>query len=312
MGKKIIRREFLKAGAGLTAGLTALLVSPIASSNAEKVSESALGKQKAMLIDARRCIGCKSCQVACKGWNNLPAEKTEITQAEYTNPPHFSAVSWNVVTFKEIGSYDTKAEGTGGLIWRAISLRCMHCLEPECVSVCPTEALSKHKDGPVVYDPDRCVGCDYCVMACPWKVPHLNEKSKIIGKCTMCADRVEAGIEPSCVAACPTDSLQFGDRDTILRKAHESDASYIYGEKEAGGTSMICISDVPFEEFGLPKVSPDPPSTFNLNILKPIIGVGAIVGVISFLGFYSQTRLLKALKSKKSDVTDKSKIQKGA
>ena len=213
MSKSIKRREFLKTGAGVTAGLTALLVSPIASSKAEKTSGPAYGKSKAMLVDVKRCIGCKACQVACKGWNNLPAEKTEITEAEFTNPSSFSAVSWNIVTFKEIGSYDAKAEGTGGLKWRSISLRCMHCLEPECVSVCPTLALIKHEDGPVVYDPDKCIGCDYCVMACPWKVPHRNEETNLIGKCNLCVDRIEAGIEPSCVAARPTDSLQFGDRD---------------------------------------------------------------------------------------------------
>jgi formate dehydrogenase iron-sulfur subunit len=306
MNEKINRRDFLKiSGAG--AGVAALLTSSITSSKAEEVVETTSEKQKAMLIDVRRCIGCKACQVACKEWNELPAEKTTITETEYTNPSKFSAVSWDIVTFKEIGSYDAKAEGTGGLKWRAVSQRCMHCMDPQCVSVCPTQALIKRRDGPVIYDANRCVGCDYCVMACPWHVPHLNEESKVIGKCTMCADRIEAGMEPSCVAACPTDSLQFGDRDVILEEAHNSGETYIYGEKEAGGTSMIYISDVPFEEFGLPKVSSEPPATFNLNMLKPILGVGAVLGVISFLGFYARERLSKVSAKKAHEVIERKK-----
>lgn len=306
MVEKIKRRDFLKTGAGLAA----IIASPIAISKAEEVVIPATGKPKAMLVDVRRCIGCKSCQVACKEWNKLPAEKTKISEAEFTNPPKFSSISWNVVTFKEMGNYDPKAKGTGGLKWRAISLRCMHCLDPQCVSVCPTNALIKHGDGPVVYDASRCVGCDYCMMACPWHVVHLDEKSKLIGKCTMCVDRIEAGMEPSCVAACPTDSLQFGDRDLMLEKAHDSNAPYIYGEKEAGGTSMICVSDVPFEEFGLPNVSPDPPSTFNLNMLKPIAGIGAIVGIISFLGYFMHTRTSKiSAKSPKPKTSEQKKTK---
>jgi len=123
----------------------------------------------------------------------------------------------------------------------------------------------------------------------------------------MCADRIEAGMEPSCVAACPTDSLQFGDRDVILEEAHNSGETYVYGEKEAGGTSMIYISDVPFEEFGLPKVSSEPPATFNLNMLKPILGVGAVLGVISFLGFYARERLSKVSAKKAPEVIERKK-----
>ncbi|WP_455364736.1 4Fe-4S dicluster domain-containing protein [[Eubacterium] cellulosolvens] len=306
MEEEISRRAFLKSS-GAGAGLITLFASSITSGNAEEIIEPVSEKQKAMLIDVRKCIGCKACQVACKEWNELPPEKTKLTEAEYTNPPKFSAISWDIVTFKEIGSYDTKVEGTGGLKWRAVSLRCMHCIEPQCVSACPTQALIKRRDGPVIYDANRCVGCEYCVMACPWHVPHLNEDSKVIGKCTMCADRIEAGMEPSCVAACPTGSLQFGDRNMILEKAHNSDAPYLYGEKEAGGTSMICISDVPFEEFSLPKVSSEPPSTFNLNMLKPILGVGAVLGVISFIGFFARERLSKLYTKKAPEVTGREK-----
>lgn len=305
MSEKMKRRSFIKA-AGAGAGLTALLASQITQSKTE-VAEPTASKSKAILVDSRRCIGCKACQVACKEWNKLPAEKTEIKDAEYTNPPKFSAVSWNIVTFKEIGSYDSKAKGTGGFQWRAVSLRCMHCLEPECVSVCPVSALTKHKDGPVIYDANKCVGCDYCVMACPWQVPHLDKETKLIRKCTMCVDRIEAGMEPSCVAACPTDSLQFGDRNVILETAHSSDAPYLYGEKEGGGTSMICISDVPFDEFGLPKVSPDAPSTFHLNMLKPILGFGAIAGIISFVGYFYRSNISKLYEKKPSKTSERQK-----
>ncbi|RLG92495.1 MAG: (4Fe-4S)-binding protein [Candidatus Hecatellales archaeon] len=277
MGEKFSRRSFLKT-VGTGFGLTTLFVT----SGKTKNLTATTTKPKAMLIDIRKCIGCKACQIACKIWNKLPAEETRITaENEYVNPPRFSADTWCYVKFSEV------REKEGIVKWRMASLRCMHCLEPACVSVCPTKALKKLPEGPVVYDPSRCIGCKYCVEACPWHVPHFDEEKKVISKCVFCVDRIKAGMVPACVANCQTGALQFGDRDEILEKAHSSGAPYIYGEKEAGGTSMIFVSDVPFKELGFPEVSSKPMETFKSDMLTSIASVGVIATIISFAGYFA-------------------------
>lgn len=276
MSDKMFRRDFLRvAGSSLVAAPLAI------GAMVAESSGKGTGSQKAILFDARRCIGCKGCQVACKAWNDLPAEKTEVTEKEYTNPPDFSPNTWKVVRFKEIGSYDPEEAGSGGLIWRMLSDQCRHCLNPSCVCVCPSGALWKRKDGPVLYDPRLCIGCKYCMMACPWHVPRFDKETHRIRKCVMCFDRIDAGMEPACVATCTTDALQFGDRDEILAKSQKATASggYIYGDKEAGGTSFIVISDVPPASLGLPTVGPEPPA-FNLRMLRDLSLAGAVGAIV--------------------------------
>lgn len=292
--KRMSRKNFLKAaGASLLAA--PFVVSGIAKA-AEESSETLVGEPKAILVDVRRCIGCKACQVACKAWNKLSAEKTEVSEAEYTNPPEFSSTTWKVVRFKEIGSYDSSVAGTGGLKWRMVSDQCKHCLDPYCVSVCPTGALWKRKDGPVLYDVNLCIGCKYCIMACPWHVPQFDEEIKAIRKCTFCFDRLDAGMEPACVMTCPTDALQFGDRGEILEKAQDdvdNEDAYIYGKDEAGGTSLIFISDVALTELGLPQVGRETPAVFNFDMLRNVSIIG-IVGAVAMGGLwvYSKRRAM--------------------
>ncbi|RLI15144.1 MAG: 4Fe-4S dicluster domain-containing protein [Candidatus Hecatellales archaeon] len=273
VGEKLTRRSFLKA-----TSLGFLLIPPL-KKKVERVSPSVQGKPKAILVDVRRCVGCKACQVACKSWNNLPAEETEIMETEYTNPTSLSATTWNYIRFEEV-------ENGGSVKWTMVSMRCMHCLEPTCVSVCPTMALWKREDGPVLYNVERCIGCRYCVNACPWGVPSFDDEAKAIRKCTMCFDRIDVGLKPACVTVCQTEALQFGDRDEILEKARNSGAPYIYGEKEAGGTSVIYVSDVPLKEIGLPKVDYRTPSAFNLELLKQFFGIGIVSLIIVPVAYY--------------------------
>jgi formate dehydrogenase iron-sulfur subunit len=138
---------------------------------------------------------------------------------------------------------------------------CMHCLEPTCVSVCPVGALSKTEEGPVVYDGDRCIGCRYCIMACPFGVPKYqwDRALPVVGKCVLCFDRVSAGEATACAAVCPTGATLFGERDELLQEARariadggERYVDHIYGEEEAGGTSVLMLASVPFERLGLP------------------------------------------------------------
>ena len=274
---KMTRKEFLKAAA------TPMIIAPLALEGLSKGTRSPvqeLGKQKAVLVDVRRCIGCKGCQVACKAWNKLPAEQTQVTGTEFTNPTYFSPITWKIVRFKEIGDYDNTQPGTGGLKWRMLADNCKHCIEPSCVSVCPTGALWKRSDGPVLYDINRCIGCGYCEMACPWGIPQFDEELHSIRKCTMCFDRIDQGLEPACVATCPTDALQFMTREEAERKAQEAETEglHTYGYSEIGGTSWIYISDVPFSEFGLPELSSATHKNFQSNLLTRFAGVGLLGG----------------------------------
>jgi formate dehydrogenase iron-sulfur subunit len=292
MTEKISRKDFLKAAGA------SLMVAPLALESLEKGHRSPLqelGKQHGVIVDVRRCIGCKACQVACKGWNKLPAEKTKISEdGEYTNPTYFSAITWKVVHFKEIGDYDTNVAGTGGLKWRMLSDNCKHCLEPACVSVCPTGALWKRADGPVLYDLDRCVGCGYCTMACPWGIPNYDEEINAIRKCTMCFDRIDQGNEPSCVSVCPTEALKFMTLEEARKIANEAknQGQYVYGLDEVGGTSWIFISDVPFSEFELPEYTSVSQKGYETDILIKFAGAGLFVGgaILAAIKLYAERR----------------------
>ena len=161
---------------------------------------------KAMLIDTTRCIGCRACQVACKSWHNLPGERTTFSET-WSNPRYMNSNNYTRIIFREV------AQPEGKLNWYFIKRQCMHCQDPACESVCPVGALTKLKSGPVVYDDDRCIGCRYCMMACPFQVPKFEWGSAVplIRKCDFCADRIEIGLAPSCATACPSQALVFGE-----------------------------------------------------------------------------------------------------
>jgi len=207
---------------------------------------------KAMLIDTTRCIGCRACQVACQSWHELPGKPTTFSES-WSNPRFMDSTHYTRVIFRETGQGES-------LRWHFIKRQCMHCLEPACESVCPVGALVKLKDGPVVYDDDKCIGCRYCMMACPFHVPKFQWQSPmpLVRKCDFCADRLAAGFTPACVVTCPTGALTFGERPALLREAHRRlgvhpDKYYpqVYGEHTVGGTSVLYLTAVSFETLGL-------------------------------------------------------------
>jgi formate dehydrogenase iron-sulfur subunit len=271
---------------------------------------------KATLVDITKCIGCRSCQVACKQWNDREGEHTELDyNLGFQNPATLSANTLTLITFHELP--DEKAPG--GLHYLFTMRRCLHCLEPACASACPTTALDRQPDGPVTYDANKCIGCRYCVWACPWGVPTAEWDSLApkIQKCTHCADRsnqpaplafngqplneeaqkqyTQNVVTPACVKACPADCLRFGTRDDLLKEAHNRISSspdkyvdHIYGEKEAGGTSVLYLSSVPFEKLGFPDVGTQSyprRSALALHAVPPaVIAVGTMLaGVYTFL-----------------------------
>ncbi len=291
MTEKMSRKDFLKAAGA------SMMVAPLAMEGLTKGQRSPvqeLGKQKAVVVDTRRCIGCRGCQIACKAWNKLPAEQTEVSDGEYTSPTYFSSITWKIVHFKEIGDYDNTQPGTGGLKWRMLADNCKHCIEPGCVSVCPSGALWKRSDGPVLYDVDRCIGCSYCEMACPWGIPHFDHELNSIRKCTMCFDRIDQGLEPACVATCPTDTLQFMTLEEAQKIAREAEAEglHTYGLSEVGGTSWIYISDVPFSEFGLQDYEAITQKGFETGMLTSFAGIGLFVGgaLIAAVKMYAERK----------------------
>ncbi|OGL62106.1 MAG: hypothetical protein A3I72_00305 [Candidatus Tectomicrobia bacterium RIFCSPLOWO2_02_FULL_70_19] len=247
---------------------------------------------KALLIDVTRCVGCRGCQVACKEWNELPAEKTRFFASPkgYQNPRDLSSKTWRVVTYNE-------AQTNGRFEWVFGHLQCFHCIEPSCATACPVSALQKTKEGPVVYDPDRCLGCRYCQLACPFLVPRFEWDKAIpkITKCTMCADRVAAGEEPACAKVCPTDAIVFGERENLIAEAenriHRNPRGYvhhIYGKDEVGGTCVLHLSNVPFEVLGyrtdLPKISLREYTKTAMQVVPHVkIGLAVALGAVSWV-----------------------------
>ena len=222
----------------------------------------------AYLFDATRCIDCRACMVACSVENNVPMDDTRI---------------W-LTGAGVIGEYPN-------LDRASMPYHCMHCLEPACASACPVGAWSKREDGPVVYDSSRCIGCRYCMNACPFGVPHFDWNKGIIEqplitKCTMCAHRLDVGQEPACVQTCPTDALKFGTRADMLAEAKARLAAnpgkyvnHVYGETENGGTSYLIISHVPFADLGLPNVPQE-----SVNKTSEVVMSGTIPFALAWAG----------------------------
>jgi formate dehydrogenase iron-sulfur subunit len=207
---------------------------------------------KAMLIDTTRCIGCRACQVACKSWHDLGGVPTTFSE-NWTNPLFLNSRNYTRVIFREVVKGDQ-------LSWHFVKRQCMHCLDPACESVCPVGALVKLKNGPVIYLDDKCIGCRYCMMACPFQVPKFQWESAVplVRKCDFCADRLEAGLNPTCATTCPTKTILYGERADLLREAHrrlggQPDRYYpqVYGESIVGGTSVLYLTALPFTDLHL-------------------------------------------------------------
>jgi formate dehydrogenase iron-sulfur subunit len=219
---------------------------------------------RAILVDVTKCIGCGSCVEACQDTNQHPKHE---------------AKGFDESTFTYLMD-----RGNDTYVRRL----CMHCEQPTCVSVCPVAALQKTAAGPVTYDPSRCMGCRYCMIACPFGVPTYEWHSATprVRKCEMCARRGDKG--PACAEACPTGATTTGDRDALLaeakRRVAEDPKTYnpqIYGLKEAGGTCVMYIGPKSSVELGLPTPPGEGPlPNLTWQVLKHVPDVGIFGGVL--------------------------------
>lgn len=245
---------------------------------------------KAVLVDLRRCIGCRACQVACKRWNERERTPTSLnsdSKLEWTNPPELSAETYTTVKFVKTGAGDS-------FKWRFVKIQCNHCLEPHCVTGCPSNALTKTENGPVVYRKELCIGCKYCINSCPFGVPHWDEEDRSIEKCTFCSERLAENLETACVQACPTDTLVLMELSEAKRKATEAEAKglHTYGLREVGGTSWIYVSEVPFTELGFHAHTSVAPTGNQLDLLTKFAGTGVFIGgaLLAAVKLYAQRR----------------------
>ncbi len=216
--------------------------------------------------DTSVCIGCKACEVACKEWNGVPDDGFRLTGMSFDNTGGLSGNTWRHVAFVETHAPAADA-GDGELRWLMASDVCKHCTHAACLDVCPTGALIRTEFGTVVVQDDVCNGCGYCVPACPFGVIGRREHDGRAFKCTLCYDRLRAGMLPACAQTCPTDSIQFGPLDDLrmraerrLRELQDAGVSSarLYGEDPedgiGGAGAFFLLLDEP-EVYGLP---PDP------------------------------------------------------
>ena len=220
------------------------------------------------LVDLTRCIGCRKCEEACSRVNELPVpEIADCHCTVFDEDRRPSDDAYTVINRYFTGRVDQFKKPVPSFV----KVQCMHCQDPSCVSACIVGALTKDdKTGAVRYDVTKCIGCRYCMVACPFEIPAYEYDDPItprVMKCTFCYDRIsEKGGLPGCAEICPTEAITFGRRDTVLKLAKkrvsENPGKYVqhvYGEKEVGGTSWLYISDVPFEEVNLPTLPDNPP-----------------------------------------------------
>jgi formate dehydrogenase iron-sulfur subunit len=228
------------------------------------------------LYDPSKCVGCRACQNACKDWNGNPAELDPT--GLYDAPTNLSADSWAVIKL-----VDPEAD------WPFYFHRCMHCTEASCVSVCPTGAA--HYEGEfVVIDQEWCIGCGYCVTACPFGVPHLGHGAEKASarKCWFCFNRMQSGIQAACSERCPTGALEFGKRDALIAKAHDRinalkaegyAGANLYGEKELGGLHHMSLLLDKAEVYGLPEIPKYATRNVIVSWLAGLVTAGVAVAV---------------------------------
>ncbi len=283
----ISRRGFI---GGVAAGAGALAGSAQAASTQHF---SGYPGRYGLLHDTTLCVGCRSCEAACNKVNDLPApEEAFDNMAVLDETRRTTDKALTVVNrYKD-------AEGDDPAVYR--KLQCMHCNEPTCASVCFVNAFTKTPEGPVVYNPDVCVGCRYCVMACPYYALSYEYDEPLtprVMRCTMCYPRIKEGKQPGCADACPMGAITFGKREDLIKVARERIRKepgryidHLFGEHEFGGTSWLMLAGVSFGQLDLPEGAthtPIPELSSGFLSMVPLV-VTIVPGLLA--GFHSFTQ----------------------
>jgi formate dehydrogenase iron-sulfur subunit len=284
------RRGFFKIMGATGAGLVA--TNQPAAAWESRAPEDAYG----CLVDLTRCIGCRKCEQACQTVNSLPQPEQsfdDLTILDRKRRP--DEKSYTVVNRYYSGKIDERDQ----LVPTFVKIQCMHCQDPACASACIVGALTKKENGAVHYDASKCIGCRYCMVACPFEIPAYEYHNPItprVMKCTFCYERVAGeGKLPGCAQICPVEAITFAKRSTLLEIGHnrikENPGLYvdhIYGEKEVGGTSWMYLSGQPFEDLGfiqvpekpLPQLAETIQHSLFSYLWSPIVLFGMLSGVM--------------------------------
>lgn len=266
--------------------------------------------------DTTVCIGCKACEVACKQWNDLPADEHQPSRS-YDATLSLSASTWRHVRFVETLTV-AEPEPTLNLVeaalgaeldrWVFMSDVCKHCTHAGCLDACPTGALIRTEFETVIVQPDVCNGCGYCVPSCPFGVIARDPFDGRAAKCTLCYDRLQDGLEPACAKACPTDSIQFGPYDELVERASARvatlqergvEGAYLYGAADApgdelaGGLGAFFLLTEPPERYGLPAHAESPsqqngPIATAAGLAAAATAIGVAIG--AFASAYRKAR----------------------
>lgn len=276
------RRDFVRYSGVCAAALAA--GAPADAAGSRTLSDDRRG----VLVDLTICVGCRRCEWACNHENDLPnGELHEFDDASvFASRRRPTSVQLTVVN---------RWPASGGGKPVHVKTQCMHCEHPACASACLVGAMRKTPGGPVVYDASRCIGCRYCMVACPFQFAayeYENALTPQVKKCQFCPSRTQRGELPACVAMCPVEALTYGRRDELLKLARERIrnnpgryVNHVYGEHEAGGTSWLYLADRPFAELGLPDLDSTSPAELTEMIQHGIFrGFAAPLMLFGLLG----------------------------
>ena len=258
---------------------------------------------KAVLFDSTLCVGCGACVESCKEKNSLPPYD-ELKPKVMKYRTSYEKNNWHAGDEEKdlcetAASVIQEKEVDGETIY--IKRVCMHCNQPACESVCPVGALVKQDIGAVIYKKDICMGCRYCMLGCPFQVPTYQWFNSVpyVVKCDMCFDRISQGDVTTCTEICPTEATIFGDRDELIKIAHErieeetSKELFLYGEKEIGGTSTLLLTDLTPQQLALPCELPkEPLPKYTFEVLSKVPHV-VVMGVSGLAGIWWITKRRK-------------------
>lgn len=283
------RRDFLKTSALIGAGVTGL--STTAKAGPKNIlSEDRMG----VLVDTTVCVGCRNCEWACKDAHNLPAgnlvsyEDRKVLETK-RRPDH--------TALTVVNEYSA---GKNSNLPVDVKVQCMHCDHPACVSACIVGAFSKHENGSVTWDTDMCIGCRYCMAACPFQVPAFEYDKALnpkIMKCDFCIERTKEGKVPACVSICPVEALTYGSRTELVKIARDRIkrnpdryVDHIFGEYEVGGTSWMYLANKDFAELDFPNLGKNPAPGVSESIqhgifayFVPPVSLYALLGGIMWI-----------------------------